>query len=137
MTLVEEAVNAGARREGAAHTPGLTVRTLQRWAGQGPGSEDQRRGPHTEPANKLSPAERQQLLEVANTPAYRDLSPKQIVPRLADEQQMYPGSESTLYRLLRQEGRLAHRERSRPATSTRPAEHVATGPDQIWSRDIT
>ena len=76
------------------------------------------------------------MLEVANTPAYRDLSQKQIVPRLADEQQMYPGSEATLYRLLRQEGRLAHRERSRPATSTRPAEHVATGPDQIWSRDI-
>ncbi len=67
---------------------------------------------------------------------YRDLSPQQIVPRLADEQGTYLGSESTLYRLLREEEQLAHRERSRPATSSRPSEQVATGPNQVWSWDI-
>lgn len=137
MTLVEEAVKAGARREAAAEILGLTVRTLQRWADQGPGSDDQRRGPHTEPANKLSATERQRVLEVVNSPKYRDLAPAQIVPRLADEEGIYLASESTLYRVLREEKQLTHRERSRPATSTRPAEQVATGPNQVWSWDIT
>lgn len=137
MTLVEEAVAAGARREEAAQILGLTARTLQRWAEQGPDSDDQRCGPHTVPANKLSPAECQQLLEAANAPEYRELSPKQIIPRLADEQGTYLGSESTLYRLLRAAAQLAHRERSRPATSSRPSEQVATGPNQVWSWDIS
>lgn len=137
MTLVEEAVNAGARRETAAELLGLSVRTLQRWADQGPGSQDQRRGPHTEPANKLSAAERRRVLQVANSPEYRDLAPAQIVPRLADEKGIYLVSESTLYRILREEKQLTHRERSRPATSTRPAEQVATGPNVVWSWDIT
>lgn len=73
---------------------------------------------------------------VANAPAYRDLSPSQIVPRLADEQGVYLASESTLYRLLRHERQLAHRERTRPPTVTRPLECIATGPNQMWSWDI-
>jgi putative transposase len=137
VTLVEEAVRAGARRAAAAEILGLTVRTLQRWADQGPGSEDQRRGPHTEPANKLSAAERRRVLDVVNSPKYRDLAPAQIVPRLADEEGIYLASESTLYRVLREEKQLAHRQRSRPATSTRPAEQMATGPNQVYSWDIT
>ena len=137
MTLVDEAVRTGARLDVAAQIVGLTARTLQRWAEQGPDAEDQRRGPHTTPANKLSPAERQKLLDVANTPAYRDLSPKQIVPRLADEHQLYLGSESTLYRVLRDEKQMAHRHRSRPSTASRPLEQVASGPNEVWSWDIS
>ena len=137
MSLVEEAVRAGARREVAAQTLGLTVRTLQRWAVQGPEAEDQRHGPHTSPANKLSAAERQRLLTVANAPEYRDLSPKQIVPRLADEQEVFLASESTFYRVLRDEKQLVHRQRSRPATRRRPRGQVATGPNQVWSWDIS
>lgn len=137
MTLVEDAVRAGARRHVAAQTLGLTVRTLQRWAEQGLGVQDQRRGPHTAPANKLSPAERQRLLDVANTPAYRDLSPQQIVPRLADEQGLYLASASTFYRVLRAAQQVVHRQRSRPATARRPRAQVASGPNQVWSWDIS
>ncbi len=32
---------------------------------------------------------------------------------------------------------MAHRQRSRPASSQRPREHVASGPNQVWSWDIT
>jgi putative transposase len=77
------------------------------------------------------------LLAVANAPEYRDLSPHQIFPRLADEQGIYLASESTLYRVLREEGQLKHRERSRPVPASRPGEQVATGPNQVWSWDIT
>ena len=113
----------------------LTSRTVQRWRLQGVGA-DQRRGPLTEPANKLTEKERKQVLSIANAPKYRDLSPKQIVPRLADEG-VYVASESTFYRLLRAENQLTHRERCRPATHRRPREKNATGPNQVWSWDIT
>ena len=135
LALVEEAVASGARLEKAAEILGVSARTIQRWAGTG-GGEDQRRGPHTAPANKLSDAERDKVIEIANSPEYRDLSPKQIVPRLADKG-VYVASESTVYRLLREQHQMTHRQRSRPATSRRPEEHVATGPNQVWAWDIS
>jgi transposase InsO family protein len=137
MKLIDEAVAAGARREAAAKLLGLSIRSLQRWEQQGPGGQDQRHGPHTAPRNKLTASERQEILDVVNEPAYRDLSPHQIVPRLLDEQDRYVASESTIYRVLRQEQQLAHRARSRPAATPRPQEHVATRPNQVWSWDIT
>jgi len=137
LSLVEEAVAAGARQEAAAGILGLKARTLQRWRQQSAeGGEDRRRGPLREPANKLSPTEREVVLETANLPLYRDLSPQQIVPRLADEGE-YVASESTFYRLLRAAKQLAHRQRAKPATSKRPKEQVATGPNQVWCWDIT
>lgn len=132
--LVLEAVGAGARHERACEIVGVAARTLQRWARPG-SEEDARQGPLSAPGNKLSEAERKKLLETANAPEHRDLSPKQIVPRLADRG-VYLASESTFYRVLRAEDLLAHRERSRPP-SPRPREHVATGPNEVWSWDIT
>ena len=75
--------------------------------------------PKSEPANKLTEMEKTRLLAVVNSPEYRDLSPKQIVPRLAD-QGKYLASESTMYRVLREEVLMAHRERSRPAVHSHP-----------------
>ena len=108
---------------------------MQRWKRQGVG-QDRRAGPKSTPANKLSPAERRQALEVVNAPEHRDLSPKQIVPRLAD-QGRFLASESTIYRILREEGLLNHRSPSRPPSGHRPRELVARGPNQVWSWDIT
>ena len=82
----------GARLKPVAQMLGLTARTIQRWALQEDG-EDRRHGPVTAPANKLTPVERQEVLSVANSPTYREMSPKQIVPRLADEGR-YVASES-------------------------------------------
>ncbi len=135
LGLLEEAMGAGARLEPACETIGLSSRTTQRWREPGGGC-DRRHGPHSEPPNKLEAAERQEVLEVVNSPQYRDLSPNQIVPRLADEG-TYIASEATMYRILREEALLSHRERSRPAITRRPKEHVATGPNQVWSWDIT
>lgn len=135
MELVDEAMCQGARLKPAAQMLGLTARTIQRWARQ-EDDEDRHHGPVTAPANKLTPVERQEVLSVANSPIYRELSPKQIVPRLADEGR-YVASESSFYRILRQANQLAHRERCRPATHRRPRKKVATGPCQVWSWDIT
>ena len=45
--------------------------------------------------------------------------------------------QATINRILRREGQLAHRSRSRPACVHRPDEPVATGPNQVFSWDIT
>lgn len=76
------------------------------------------------------------MIETANRPEYRDKSPRQIVPLLADKG-VYIASESTFYRVLAEAGQLAHRSRSRPATNRRPMEHVARRPNEVWSWDIT
>ena len=63
---------AQARRSGARLAPccaalGLDPRTVQRWL-QSPESGDQRRGPTTSPKNKLSEAERGQVIAIATSP---------------------------------------------------------------------
>jgi hypothetical protein len=55
---------------------------------------------------------------------------------LADRQ-IYLASESSFYRILKEQKMLAHRQNSKPAVSKRPKEHVATGPCQVWSWDIS
>ena len=135
LGLIQESVEAGARQSKACEILGLDPRTPQRWRKQGIG-EDRRAGPKTPPANKLSKEEFKQVCEVLTAPDYRDLSPNQIVPRLADEG-LYLASESTMYRILRKQRWNQHRETSKPAQTRRPRELVATGPNQVWSWDIT
>jgi transposase len=102
LGLIDEAVAAGARQEKACELLGLDARTVQRWRTQGIG-EDKRAGPRSSPANKLTTSERKRVLELANNPEHRDLSPKQIVPRLADKG-IYVASESSFYRVLEGQG---------------------------------
>lgn len=132
---LDEAQAAGARLAPACRELGLDARTVQRWRARG-GGDDRRHGPKTEAPNKLSAVERREVLEVANRPEFRDLSPKQIVPKLAD-QGRYVASESTFYRVLREEKQLAHRGRAKAPSSRPPSEQRATGPGQVWSWDIT
>lgn len=134
LGLLDEAVRDGARLDQACDVVGLDARTVQRWR-LAPGGDDQRRGPRHHPGNRLSEAQRARILAVANSPEFRDLSPKQIVPKLADDG-TYLGSESTFYRLLRANDLLTHRQHSRPRAH-RPRALVATGACQVWSWDIT
>ena len=47
-------------------------------------------------ANKLTQIERLEILEIVTSNQYKSLPPSQIVPRLADEENQYLASESTL-----------------------------------------
>jgi transposase InsO family protein len=137
LPLVDEALASGARLSKVCHVLGISQRTVQRWLQQGPdGGDDRRRGPHTPPPNKIPERDREHILEVVNSEPYRDLSPKQIVPRLAD-QGVYLASESTLYRVLEEAGQNTHRQPTKPRTNTKPQERVATGPCQLLCWDIT
>lgn len=76
------------------------------------------------------------ILETLNSERFCDQAPAQIWATLLDEG-IYLGSISTMYRLLRAE----HQVRERRAQARRPAsvkpELMATGPNQVWSWDIT
>lgn len=136
LSLIEEAVQAGARERLACKELGLTQRTLQRWR-QSKTREDGR--PHAkrpEPAHKLSAQEQQQILEVIHQPEFQSLPPSQIVPRLAD-QGKYLASESSFYRVMHNHNQQQHRGRSKKRTVKPPTSHRATGANQVWMWDIT
>lgn len=141
LLALEEAVRSGARRSRCAALLGLSTRTLERWrSGETEDARTAPRGiPRSSPPNKLTAEERAAVLHTVNSAPLRDLSPNQIVPRLADEG-LYLASESTIYRILREEGQLSHRGRSKPPARKGGAasrSHLATGPGQVWSWDIT
>jgi transposase InsO family protein len=137
LSWIEEALVAGARLRKACDILGISPRTVQRWQKPAELVEDGRSKRQFVPANKLSQCEREQLLEVANSDQYADLPPTQIVPILA-EQGQYIASESTFYRVLREEKLLQHRQASRPSTEPKkPDPLTADGPNQLYSWDIT
>lgn len=115
---------------GCAKVVGISVRTLERWQRVG-GGEDGRHGPNTVPANKLTAQEEKRLLELLNKPEYRNKSPRQIIPMLA-EQDIYIASEATAYRLLKKHKQLNHCENKRPRRHRKPKELVACGPNQVF-----
>jgi transposase InsO family protein len=139
---IAQACAAGARLAPACTAIGLTPRTLQRWRQAGAITADARRREHRAPAavripaNRLSQAEREALLDVANQPEFAHLCPHQLVPALAD-QGHYLASESTFYRVLRAADQLARRGKPKAPARARPAPLVATGPNQVWTWDIT
>jgi len=132
LGLVEEAIAAGDRQSAVCSQIGLSARTLQRWREQCVG-DDRRTGPLSEPKNKLSQRERTHLLERVNQAEFRDLSPKQIVPILAERGE-YIASEPTMYRVLHEAKQMRRRETSTPPQKRHaPRELAATGANQVWS----
>ena len=84
----------------------------------------------------LSKSERERVLEVLHSQRFVDKAPAQVWAELLDED-VYLCSISTMYRLLADQEET--RERRRQATHPPAAkpELCATGPNQVWSWDIT
>jgi len=134
---IEQAQRDGARLEAACAELGVSVRTLERWKQGGAVRADRRPdAERPEPAHKLSEQERQRVLAICHEARFADLPPAQIVPRLADEG-VYVASESSFYRVLRAADEQHHRGRAKAPAATEPTRHVATGPNQVWSWDVT
>ena len=133
IDLSNEASSSGCRLKVVCLDLDIDLKTLHRWQQS---LEDQRRGPLSEPANKLSTDEKEQIVKIATTKQYQDLSPWQIVASLAD-QGRYIASESSFYRVLKERKLLEHRRKSKKPNYYRPAPLTASGPNQIWSWDIT
>jgi putative transposase len=133
--LVEQATASGARRAASCEVLEVSLRTVERWEKE-PQQGDRRRGPKTACGYALGEKEKQAIVEVSCAAAYRDLSPWQMVARLADEGR-YLGSESSFYRVLKQNQMLQHRHNSKPRVSRRPKDLLARHPNEVWSWDIT
>ena len=84
----------------------------------------------------LAAAERRAILDMLHSARFADTAPAEAWATLLDEG-TYLGSVSTYYRVLREAGE----SRERRAQAAHPAavkpELAATGPNQVWSWDIT
>lgn len=138
VELIEEAEVNGASAEKACEALEISHRSYQRWTQETGIKEDGRPlAERPEPANKLSQEERQRILETCNRKEYRSLPPSQIVPALADRA-IYIASEASFYRVLREADQLHHRGKAQaPRKVNKPKGYKATGPNQVWSWDIT
>jgi transposase InsO family protein len=133
--LIKEASDAGARRYKSCEILGVTLRTLERWEKEN-GQWDRRASAPRIVANKLTQEQREMIITTANSLPYQHLPPSKIVPLLADSG-CYIASESTFYRILREEKQLTHRLTSNPAKHKRPEAYEAHAPNRVWSWDIS
>lgn len=137
ILLIDQAVQARARRHKACEVLGITCRTLRRWRGAD-SLVDGRKGAARKPsAHALSPVEKEHILATCNSAEHQSLPPSQIVPRLADRG-VYIASESSFYRVLKAHGQTNRRGRAQAHPIVdKPRAWAATAPAQVWSWDIT
>jgi putative transposase len=84
----------------------------------------------------LGPAERTAILSMLHSERFADLAPDEVWSVLLDEG-TYLGSVSTYYRVLREAGESRERRRQATHPTAVKPELAATGPNQVWSWDIT
>jgi transposase InsO family protein len=134
LSLLDGAAERGARPEMVCEVLGISLRTVERWRRR---PKDLRAGPTKAPPHQLSTAEKDEIVRLANQPAYRNLSPEQVVAKLAAEG-VYVCSERSLRRVLAERRLNRYRQRSKPAsTRHKPREYVASEPLRVLSWDIT
>jgi len=94
------------------------------------------RSPRLPSPRALVPTERQAVLDTLHSERFLDQSPVEVYATLLEEE-TYQCSVRTMYRVLAD----AHEVRERRDQARHPAyaapELVATGPNQVWSWDIT
>jgi len=94
--------------------------------------------PHTERVQPraLSSEERATVRELLDTEPYVDEAPATVWAKLLDAGEYYC-SVSTMYRILREHGEVRVRRRQATHPPRKKPELMATGPNQVWSWDIT
>lgn len=88
------------------------------------------------PDRALSEEERQAVLATLHCPRFADKAPAEIYATLLDEG-FYLCSISTMYRLLRENKEVRERRNQLSRPKYEKPELLATGPNQVWSWDIT
>ena len=92
--------------------------------------------PRAKHPRALDPVERQAVLDMLHSERFCDQSPAEVHATLLEEQ-TYLCAPRTMYRLLKQAHEVRERrDQLRHPHYTKP-ELVATGPNQVWSWDIT
>ena len=92
--------------------------------------------PRPAPPRALSKDERTGVLDLLNDERFIDASPAQTYATLLDEGE-YFASERTMYRILAAAGEVRERRNQRVHPFYARPELLASGPNQLWSWDIT
>ncbi|MBD2054884.1 IS3 family transposase [Oculatella sp. FACHB-28] len=92
--------------------------------------------PKPKPARALSNEERQQILEVLHHDRFLDQSPQEVYATLLDEG-TFLCSIRTMYRILADHSEVRERRNQLRHPNYQKPELLATGPNQLWSWDIT
>jgi putative transposase len=94
--------------------------------------------PPARPGRKrsLTPAQQEQILAELNSERFLDCSPRQVWATLIDEG-VYLCSWRTMYRLLHQNDAVRERRRIRRHCQYARPELASSGPNQVWTWDIT
>jgi len=88
------------------------------------------------PPRALSLAERQEVLDILHTERFVDRAPYEVYATLLDEGQ-YHCSIRTMYRILDDNKEVKERRNQLSHPAYQKPELLATGPNQVWSWDIT
>jgi len=88
------------------------------------------------PGRGLTQDEQQKVISDLNSDRFKDMAPPQVYSTLLDEG-VFHCSISTMYRLLRKRGEIKDRRNQRSHVPPQRPELLATGPNQVWSWDIT
>jgi len=88
------------------------------------------------PGRSLTQDEQQKVISDLNSDRFKDMAPPQVYSILLDEG-VFHCSISTMYRLLRKRGEINERRKQRSHVPAQRPELLATGPNQVWSWDIT
>ena len=89
------------------------------------------------PPLALSGRERQRIVATLTSPRFADVTPYTAWARLLDEDAVYLASVRTFYRVLAAEGLVQERRHQLVHPAHVKPELIATGPNQVWSWDIT
>jgi putative transposase len=89
------------------------------------------------PRHALTAAEHEQVLALLHDARFVDLPPAQVWAQLLDAGQVPPCSIRTMYRLLAANQEVRERRNQLRHPADRKPELLATGPNQVWSWDIT
>ncbi len=92
--------------------------------------------PRPQPPLALSASERSAVLDLLHEDRFIDKAPREIYATLLDEEH-YLCSIRTMYRILDQEGEVKERRNQLIRPHYAKPELLATGPNQVWSWDIT
>jgi len=92
--------------------------------------------PRKAPTRKLGDVERAAVLAVLHEPRFADQAPAEVYATLLDEKR-YLCSERTMYRVLAENSEVRERRNQLRHPSYAAPELLATGPNQLWSWDIT
>lgn len=116
---------------------GLPRAGYYRWKSPPQSPESPAEAPVRAPsARALSQDERRVVLDALHSEPFRDRSPGHVVAEMLG-QGIWLASERTMYRILKAQGESKERRRQRTHPVYVKPQLVATGPNQVWTWDIT